>query len=150
MQCDNCAVFLTELVERGKLVKSPLMTEQSKPNIVAWNLGTGSVLKKSVPAVLEQLPTSSQHNSEEKMGLRWDISTLCEFRFLSHPLVRPLRWNYRHRVPQSRWSASLLITWKQRTAKSEDPMQVFKKKASIIYENIFSITIDKMADHSLY
>lgn len=28
-------------------------------------------------------------------------------------------------------------------------MQVFKKKASIIYENIFSLTIDKMADHSL-
>lgn len=48
------------------------------------------------------------------------------------------------RVPQSRWSASLLITWKQRTAKieslKEDPVQVLKKKkkAPIIYENIFS------------
>lgn len=44
------------------LVNSPFMTEHSKPNIFARLLGTVSVLKNSVPAILEQLPTASQQN----------------------------------------------------------------------------------------
>lgn len=110
------------------------MTELSKTHVVAWKLWTVSVLKNSVPAVLEQLPTSSQHNCEEKMGLRWGISTLCEFRLLSHPSFRPLRWNYRHATPESLRAGDLLhySSPGNRIAKPESPkegpVQVLKKK----------------------
>lgn len=57
-----------EGLEREKLVNSPLMTEQSKPSIVDWKLETVSVLRNSVPAILEQLPTASQQNCGEKNG----------------------------------------------------------------------------------
>lgn len=53
-----------------------------------------------IPIILEQLPTSLQQNCGEKMWLRWDTSTLYEFRLLSHPLFRLIRWDYRHTIPK--------------------------------------------------